>query len=344
MTTPSPPFPASRHRAARISATPLPGPSRRRFLALLAGLPALLASPPAAPGQDEKAVWRVGTWKTAQTIQPFLERYAPGVRVDVIPFTNPIDQKAALLAGLLDMTGTTAVTAIQAAAKGEPVALAASLCNKCSALVARRGQGMKSSQDLKGKRVGYVRGSIHEMLLRETLRLAGLTPGKDVTLAPLDFFAMGKAIKDGEIDAFLSGEPFPTQAARDGYGEILGYPYHYDAFGTINGALLVHKDLIKRDPEKVAAMVAAHMRATKALKADLALWLGQASRLFGVDLDILETASLNMELAWDLSDAYVRHVKNLGARMKEHGLIEREPGYDALMDRRFVDMARQAGS
>ena len=52
--------------------------------------------------------WNVGTWKTAQTIQPFLyEPFANGATVKVHPFTNPGDQKAALLAGSLDMTGTT---------------------------------------------------------------------------------------------------------------------------------------------------------------------------------------------------------------------------------------------
>ncbi len=54
--------------------------------------------------------------------------------VEVLPFTNPGDQKTALLAGSLDMCGTTLVTAITAASKGEPVKIVTSLCNKCSAL------------------------------------------------------------------------------------------------------------------------------------------------------------------------------------------------------------------
>ena len=42
--------------------------------------------------------WTVGPWKTAQTIQPFLyEPFANGATVKVHPFTNPGDQKAALL-------------------------------------------------------------------------------------------------------------------------------------------------------------------------------------------------------------------------------------------------------
>ena len=82
----------------------------------------------------------VGTWKTAQTIQPFFyDRFIPGsLNVRVFPFTNPADQKAALLAGSLDMCGTTLAHAIHSASRGQPVVVVASLCNKCSALVVRR--------------------------------------------------------------------------------------------------------------------------------------------------------------------------------------------------------------
>jgi len=52
---------------------------------------------------------RVGTWKTPQTIQPFFyKRFVPqNQKVTVYSFTNPADQKTALLAGSLDMCGTT---------------------------------------------------------------------------------------------------------------------------------------------------------------------------------------------------------------------------------------------
>ena len=71
----------------------------------------------------------VGTWKTAQTIQPFIyDKFAnKGETVEVKPFTNPGDMKTALLAGDLDFTGTTWATAIMAASKGEPVKVVAAM-------------------------------------------------------------------------------------------------------------------------------------------------------------------------------------------------------------------------
>lgn len=290
-------------------------------------------------------VWHVGTWKTAQTIQPFLyEKYAaptnPGLKVDVRPFTNPADQKSALLAGSLDMTGTTLALAIQAASRGEPVKLVATLGNKCSALVVAKDGPIKSASDLKGKRIAYVPGTMHEILLREVLHREGIDPDRDVTLMRIDFFDMGTALAKGNVDAFLSGEPFPTQAVMQGYGRILAYPYYGDSIGTINSGMLMREDFIKAYPDKALRMVAAHKAATQALTADKKLWLDTAASLFGVDRALLEASAGNIELVWDMDDAFMRQLAALGARMKSLGIIAQEPDYAKLVDRSFVDALR----
>lgn len=290
-------------------------------------------------------VWRVGTWKTAQTIQPFLyEKYAspatPGLKVDVRPFTNPADQKAALLAESLDMTGTTLALAIQAASRGEPVRLVAALGNKCSALVVAKDGPVRTAADLRGRRIAYVPGTMHEILLREVLHREGIDPARDVTLMRIDFFDMGTALAKGNVDAFLSGEPFPTQAVMHGYGRILAYPYYGDSIGAINSGMLMRAGFIKEHPDTAMRMVAAHKAVTEALTADRNLWLDSASSLFGVDRGLLEASAENMELAWDMDDAFMLRLAALGARMKDLGIIAREPDYTKLVDRSFVDALR----
>jgi len=140
---------------------------------------------------------RVGTWKTAQTIQPFFyQRFLPDPhKIRVFSFTNPADQKMALLAGSLDMCGTTLAHAIHSASRAEPVVLVASLCNKCSALVVKKGGPVKTVTDLRGKKIGYVPGTMHEILLREVLTRNAISPEKDVRLTRVDFFDMGLAFQ-----------------------------------------------------------------------------------------------------------------------------------------------------
>jgi len=283
---------------------------------------------------------RLGTWKTPQTIQPFFyERFLPSTyTVRVFPFTNPADQKTALLAGSLEMCGTTLAHAIHSASQGQPVVLVAALCNKCSALVVKKDAPIQQVPDLRGKTIGYVPGTMHDILLRETLTRNGLSPEKDVRLMRVDFFDMGTALAGGGIDAFLSGEPFPTLAVDQGYGRILSHPYYGESIGTINAGMLVKRETIEKHPDLVMELVLAHVRATNHLNAHPDQWLQRAAD-FGTPLHILKKAASNMELAWSMDKNFIAQTRALGERMQALGVIERQPDYEALFDLRFVRKA-----
>ena len=285
---------------------------------------------------------RVGTWKTAQTIQPFFyDRFLPqGQKVAVFPFTNPADQKVALLAGSLQMCGTTIAHAIHSASRGQPVVLVAALCNKCSALVVRKDEKIREVKDLKGKKIGYVPGTMHEILLRETLSRNGLSPDRDVLLTRVDFFDMGMALARGSIDAFLSGEPFPTIAVEQGYGRILSYPYYGETIGSINAGMIVRRETIEKNPDLVYRLVAAHAEATRYLNTHKDVWLKKAST-FGTPPGILKKAEPNMELTWDMDALFRDQVRHLGERMEALKIIERQPDYDKLLDLSFVEKVRK---
>ena len=297
------------------------------LLALVLGAGPAAADPPL----------KVGTWKTAQTIQPFFyEQFLSGeAAVQVFPFTNPADQKTALLAGSLDMCGTTIAHAIHSAAQGQPVVVVAALCHKCSALVVRKASAIATAGELKGRKIGYVPGTMHEILLREVLTRHRLNPEQDVRLIRVDFFDMGLALARGGIDAFLSGEPFPTLAVHEGYGRILDYPYYDDTVGTINAGMLVTRQILEAHPKRVLQLVQAHARATEFLNRHPDQWLARAAA-FGTEPAVLKAAAANMELAWEMDEAFVQRAKALGARMQALRMIERQPDYDRLFDLQFV--------
>lgn len=291
-----------------------------------------------SPTVSAAAEIRVGTWRTAQTIQPFFyDDFLPeGVHVAVRAFTNPADQKTALLAGSLEMTGTTLAHAIHSASLGQPVVIVAALCDRASALVVGTSSGIESIADLKNKTIGYVPGTMHEILLRETLRRNNLSPNADVTLIRVDFFDMGLALARGNIDAFLSGEPFPTLAVDQGYGRILSYPYFEDSVGTINAAMIVNRSTIEKKPELVRQLVNAHAATTEWLNANPQEWL-QAAAEFGTPLPILKQAAGNMELTWNMDTTFVRQVRALGEQMQALGIISHQPDYERLFDLSFVN-------
>lgn len=280
----------------------------------------------------------VGTWKTAQTIQPFFydEFSDESENLEVKPFTNPGDMKTALLSGDLDFTGTTWVTAIMAASKGEPIKVVASMTEKCSALVVGKDSGINTTKDLKGKTIAYVPGTMHHILLLEVLNRAGLYPDKDVTLKKIDFFDMGQALASGSIDAFCSGEPYPSIAVEEGYGKILEYPYYDDSIGYINAAMITTEDEIKENPEKIQELVDKHVKASKHLMASKEEWINKAAE-FGTEKKYLEKSTENIELSWDITPETVEQVKKLAERMKELGMIEKVPDIDAMFDLSFLE-------
>ncbi len=275
--------------------------------------------------------FRVGTWKTAQTIQPFFyHRFLPaGHTVRVFPFTNPADQKAALLSGDLDMCGTTIAHAIHSASRGEPVVIVALLCHKASALVVGQGSGIQSVRELRGKRIGYVPGTMHEILLREVLSRNGLAAKDDVSLVRVDFFDMGTALAKGDIDAFLSGEPFPTLAVSQGYGRVLVYPYFQNAIGDINAGMLVTRERLRKQPDRILTLVKLHIQATRYLRRHRSVWLSRAAD-FGTPLKVWRAAADNISLTYHLDQAAVRQARALGKQMLALGIIEGEPDYDTL--------------
>ncbi len=295
----------------------------------------------AAGSVSGDAVVKVGTWKTAQTIQPFFYQQFAGERMEteVFAFTNPADQKTALLAGSLEMCGTTLAHAIHSAVQGQPVVVVAALCNKCSALVVRKESAIRAVADLKGKTIGYVPGTMHEILLREALTRTRISPERDVRLIRVDFFDMGLALAGGSIDAFLSGEPFPSLAVHEGYGRILDYPYYGDTVGTINAGMLVTRQTIEKNPDLVLQLVRIHARATEFLNGHPDEWLNKAAT-FGTNKTILKRAAPNMELAWEMDDAYIAKAKALGAHMQALKVIDRQPDYGRLFDLQFVNKVK----
>lgn len=288
--------------------------------------------------ESEVVTIKVGTWKTAQTIQPYFyqDHVKDSYEVKVFPFTNPGDQKAALLSGSLDLCGTTLVTAIIAASNNEPVKIVCSLCNKCSALVVGKNLNINSEKDLKGKSIAYVPGTMHHILLLEILKRNGLDPNEDVTLKRIDFFDMGQALQDGTIDAFCSGEPYPSQAVLNGYGEILNYPYFDDSISTINAAMITTEDMIKNNPNIVQAAVEAHVKATNELNNDQEKWMKKSIE-FGTDKDILKFSTDNIELCAEIDDEYIKHTKKLAEKMLELGIITKMPDIDAMFDTSFLN-------
>jgi NitT/TauT family transport system substrate-binding protein len=135
----------------------------------------------------------------------------------------------AIVAGEIDIAALASDGAISGRANGVPIYTVAGFAKGGARIVAGIDTGIKSLQDMKGKKVGVTRGGAHELLLYAELEKAGLTwsdkPGKDVLIVFLAFADLNQALAAKQIDAMCQSEPQSSQALNKKFGIEIMKPY-----------------------------------------------------------------------------------------------------------------------
>jgi len=123
-----------------------------------------------------------------------------------------------------------------------------------SAVVVKKNGPVKTFADMRGRTIAIPsRFSDERLLVFRAMKIWGIKPNeiKMVEMAPPD---VASALAAGAIDAFVMGEPFPSQAELGGYGRVLFQAREYwpDYMSCI---LVVQQDLIDKRPEVVQELV-----------------------------------------------------------------------------------------
>ncbi len=283
-----------------------------------------------------------GTIKVATLRQPhlyhpaFYERFVPsGTEIEIVPLENSTEIKNAVVTGSADFGVTGITSAIQGAAAGEPFRVLASAADGGSAIVAAEEAGIDGTSDLRGRKIGYVPASAQDILLRLTLRAAGLDPERDVELVKVDFADMANALARGDIDAFSGAETGPSDSLEGGESEIVTYPYD-TPMGKINIVLGTSQQMIDQDPKMVRQVVAAHVKATKYMATHKPEWGEAVSTEYGFSPESVERAIGNISLRWQVDRDYVAQAEVLGDEQQKLAQINSEPDYDEFFDTRFL--------
>jgi sulfonate transport system substrate-binding protein len=200
---------------------------------------------------------------------------AVGLRVEWVEFPAGPPLLEALNAGSLDLGHSGDSPPLFAQAGGVPFVYvaASSPSPESSALVVRADAPIQVVGDLRGKRIGFVKGSSAHTLVVRALEKNGLTLG-DVTpvyLAPADAHA---ALEGGGIDAWSIWDPYLAAAeinggvrrVVDGHGYVAGREYYFasrafaeqrpDVLQIFLNELTRVKDWAKSRPGEVNRMLA----------------------------------------------------------------------------------------
>jgi NitT/TauT family transport system substrate-binding protein len=266
----------------------------------------------------------------------FYQRFLPPeLRVETIAFNNSTEIKTAIVTGSVDFGVTGITAALQGASRDEPVRVLAAAADGASAIVARNDAGVESLAGLRGKTVGYVPGSAQDVLLRLSLRHAGLDAQKDVRLLKVGFGDMANALERGDIHAFSGAETGPSLALTRGRSHVVAHPYD-TKMGKINIVFATSQSMMTSEPELCRTLVAAHVKATDFMKANSEEWARATIKAWGATIEVVRLAIGNIFLRWHIDTSYVDQARALGEQLLSLKQIKKEPAYGLFIDPRFL--------
>jgi len=123
-----------------------------------------------------------------------------------------------------------------------------------SAMVVRKDGPVRSVEDLRGKVIGIPsRFSDERLLAHKALAKHGV-PETSVKLVEMPPPEVASALESGALDAFVMGEPYPSQSEMQGIGRILFYAREYwpDYMSCV---VVMRQDVIDERPEMAQVLV-----------------------------------------------------------------------------------------
>lgn len=181
-----------------------------------------------------------------------------GLDVQLVKFEAPNQIIDALLQGQVDLSSPSGAMGITGIADfknpGKLKIYAAgggTSMIQNDAILVKTDSSIESLEDLRGKKLGIVAGSIQwRTIARDILAKNNLVAGQDVTLVEIALGLQAESLATGQIDALLGIEPIPTIVKSKGIGkEIVDHvTTRYIADPFYAGAGIIRKDFATQNP------------------------------------------------------------------------------------------------
>ncbi|HCF49309.1 MAG TPA: ABC transporter substrate-binding protein [Syntrophomonas sp.] len=209
--------------------------------------------------------------------------------------------------------------------QGLNIKLTAGIHTGCIKAVTPADSGIKNITDLKGKTIGVdAIGGGPMIALSTKLRENGINPTTEVEWKAYPGPQLDEAIKKNEIQAYMTWDPFPTQA-HDHNNHIylldIGaddpFKDNYCCFVGVNG------DLVSKDPEKAAAITRALLKAAEWVQSNPqeAAQISLDNKYVGGDVEL--NAKLLGSYNWNPSIKQAQdNIKFYIKELKTQGILE----------------------
>ncbi|MGI5489944.1 ABC transporter substrate-binding protein [Microtetraspora malaysiensis] len=265
-----------------------------------------------------------------------------GVKVELVPFKSSNEVLVALSSGSIQM-GALGFNNVAAslASSDFPAQFVAGASTNSSIFLARKGSGIDGWGDLKGRKIGAVRGSSQYVHLLTGMSQHGLDLNKDAEFVSLQTPTdLNLALQRGDIDALVTFEPNAVIAVMGGYGVPVPsiQDQLYDGSFAISSGIAARRDFIQNRSQDVQKIVDAYYAECERYAKDKDAWAEEFVKFSPGDPKVIRKALDNIDPYFEMDEQQVRKVAGTLARLGE---IPKDTT-DALVERLNYDFIAKA--
>ena len=298
---------------------------RREFLKLSVGAAAMAGLSAPVVAQNAPKEIRVGYQKTGVLVitrqQAALEKHfaEQNVAVKWVEFSSGPPMLEAINVGSVDFGAVGDAPPIFAQAAGAAIVYAAgSPITNGQGILVPKDSPIRSIADLKGKRVGFTKGSSAHSVVVQTLEKAGLTYA-DITPVYLTPPDAGPAFANGSIEAWAIWDPYFAIGEAKQNGRILINAYEVT---KTNSFYIANRDFTKNNGRTLQQVVDVLTKAAAWAEANRPEVARSLAAVTGIPLDIQTIAAQRASFTiGPITDEIIVTQQGVADRFHRLGLI-----------------------
>lgn len=247
-----------------------------------------------------------------------------GLAATIVDAPTGYEAMTAVLERKADFATAAETPIARALAEGKPIAVVATIFTSQwnSGIVARRDRGISVAADLRGKRIGHVRGTATHYMLETFLAFHRIALA-DVTLVPLRPDEVVAALVGGTIDAASIWTPYLTRLRAQLGALAVDFPP--TDFYSERTNLVVSRDDVRRRPEVIERVLGALYEAERFAQAQPDEAVAIVAKASGMEPAALRGNGDPLTFELTLHQALLLSVENEISWHFDRGLVARGP-------------------
>lgn len=304
------------------------------------------AAPASGPGVSIAFGYQSTSWGAPIVVAQKMNAWkGRGVNVNTTALTAGTAVTQGILSGSLQAGSLGSTPFITGAAKGKLVAVAVvAYAGATDAVVARKGSGITSVADLKGKKIAtQIGSSTNAIFVNKIAPQNGLQPGS-YTLVNTTFQNMYSELAAGDVDAFLGVDPSPALATYNKAGSIVTTYLKYDPTPLY---LTFTQQFVQSHPNAVVKFLEGWLKVDQEFAKNPAQAASLSSGIFsktGVQLPskVLQESVNAMQVTSAFASNTDQYLTAQAQALVKQGAISAVPNWSRAINTTFLNKAAKA--